>query len=143
MQRLGWLVEEPLLQGHEVAILPYTISSAANLKQEFQRLFTLPQAQVASLVYFFATLEPLAYPSGETGIFYIGKTDTSIRKRYLNQAGHLARGGNKAKYTQLIESFGGVIMGYITTPTPRPVEKLLFRQFRHHYGRNPLKSRRG
>lgn len=126
-----------------ITILSKTITSSDSLADEFIELFSTPEANVKGVVYFFMSVEPIPRARGESNILYIGKTKQSITARYSRYAKKLASGKSGNFYRHIIESYGGIKMGYIKSDTPRKTENEYFNRYCEAHLEFPPKSKVG
>ena len=126
-----------------IIMLSKRIKNIENLENEFRELFNSDEAKVKNVVYFFMSEIPVPRVLGESNILYIGKTEQTIRRRYLQHSDKLANNRSGRFYKHIINNYGGLKMGYIETDTPKETEKKYFDQYCEEYLEFPPKSKVG
>ncbi|MFM2589661.1 hypothetical protein [Vibrio sp. TBV020] len=127
-----------------IKMIPKVITDTDDLESEFRELFGLPEsANAKSVVYFFCSVNPVPRLRGQSEILYIGKTKQSLKARYFQYSKHLASGSSGCFYRYIINNYGGLRLGYISTDKPDAMEKQYFKEYRASYLENPPKSKVG
>ncbi|MEE4243961.1 MAG: hypothetical protein V2I33_01040 [Kangiellaceae bacterium] len=128
----------------DIIMLPDELTDSARLTEQFSAMLgSSHAAKDRGIVYFYLSKEPVTTEKGHTNILYIGKTKGSIKSRYFQYAKKLSSGRNKDFYSNIIDNYGGVSMGYVVSELPRKDEKRYFVEYRRRHGQNPPKSKRG
>lgn len=127
-----------------ICMLPKTIISSKNLAAEFKELFGSDEAKKDKcVVYFFISHKPIPRVKGESNILYIGKTNQSLNQRYFRHADKLASNRNGEFYKHIIDTYGGISVGYITTDNPKTTEAKYFKKYCEYFLEYPPKSKVG
>ena len=114
------------------------------LDVQFRALFGSPAARSAKgVVYFFLSQEPVPRVLGESRVLYIGKTTTTLYKRYFQHAQLLASSRSGKFYQHIVEKFGVITIGYFRSATPSADERLLFNRYIAEHLEYPPKSKVG
>lgn len=130
--------------GEDLTILPNGLSSSDDLTSQFKAMLGSAEAGLhRGVVYCYLSDKPVKTKNGETCILYLGKTKSSIKQRYFRYSDKLSSGKNAEFYQQVINNYGGVKMGFISSDSPREDEKACFSRYRKLHGQMPPKSKRG
>ena len=127
-----------------IKMISKNITSIDNLASEFKELFGSEEAKKDSgIVYFFLSKNPIPRVRGESNILYIGKTNQSLNKRYFRYSDKLASNRSGDFYKYIIEEFGGISIGYLSTDKPKALEAEYFKEYCDLHLEYPPKSKVG
>ena len=127
---------------NKMNILLEKITSSENLEDQFKRVFGSDDARKdKGVVYFFMSGTPVLRVKGESNILYIGKTKNTLRSRYLQHAGKLSSGLSGEFYKNIIDNYGGISIGYLTSSTPAEDEAKHFKEYHSTHLEFPPKSK--
>lgn len=133
------------LRDEDLHYLPGEVSGeVADLGAKFQALFSSDTARCAKgVVYFFLSERPVPRVKGESRVLYIGKTNSSLYKRYFRYANKLASGRSGKFYEHIVDRFGPIRIGYLASATPDQLERELFNKYVIEHLEYPPKSKVG
>lgn len=133
------------LQEADLHYLPGEISGKGeNIGAEFQALFSSDSARCArGVVYFFLSERPVPRVKGESRVLYIGKTNSSLYKRYFRYAMRLASGRSGRFYAHIVDRFGPIRIGYLESASPDQLEREFFNKYAMEHLEYPPKSKVG
>lgn len=132
------------MQLDDFHFLPVTVAPGDDLAAAFSRVFGCEEAKKASgVVYCFAAEHPIPRVCGESRILYLGKTETSLHRRYARWSARLASGASGRFYQHILEHFGVISVGYRRSDNPRADELALFKTYASTHLEYPPKSRVG
>lgn len=128
----------------DVKIIPIDVNSCNTMVDDLTRLFSSDEAgQAKGVVYFFLANKPIPRLKGESTVFYIGKTDKSLRARWLSAVKKLNSEYNRKFYDHIINEYGGFKVGYLLSDQPRVDERKIFRMYTTKHLEFPPKSKVG
>lgn len=130
------------MQLNDFRFLPVTVAPGDDLAAAFSRMFCCEEAKKASsVVYCFAAERPIPRLCGESRILYLGKTETSLHRRYARWSAKLASGASGEFYRHILKHFGAISVGYRRSDNPRADEVALFKIYVRTHLEYPPKSR--
>jgi hypothetical protein len=127
-----------------IQIIPIEASDPKNLISDLKKIFESEEAADAkSVVYFFLSKYPIPRLKSESRILYIGKTINTLKQRWLPNVEKLNSKDNRAFYEHIIQSYGGLQVGYIRSADPRADERAAFKKYMETHLEFPPKSKVG
>ena len=124
--------------------LPHKISCPENAEKEFRVAFSSKESdEHKSIVYFFLSEKPIPRVLGESRILYIGKSNTSLRSRYLRYSKKIFTNRSGKFYSHIIKNYGAISFGYFLSNDPKADERKYFREYLDKHLEYPPKSKVG
>ncbi|NHN78947.1 hypothetical protein HA520_16960 [Azotobacter chroococcum] len=127
-----------------IQIIPIEASDPKSFISDLKKIFESKEAEDAkSVVYFFLSKRPIPRLKSESRILYIGKTINTLKQRWLPNVEKLNSKNNRAFYEHIIQSYGGLQIGYIRSTDPRADERAAFKKYMETHLEFPPKSKVG
>jgi len=108
-------------------VLPDSIQdyeSKEGFINEFKRLFSSEEARDAfSVLYIFVCEEEIPRVKSESSVVYIGKTEETLRGRYLKYADKFISPFNWPFYSYILEHYGAIRIAYLPFYTKQKLEQ--------------------